>query len=61
MIVNRVEQHKIKNSNAKIIDSLCFESKNLYNYANYLIRQEFISKQKILTYKEVLQICLMLK
>lgn len=59
IIVNRVEQHKMKKYVFywSLIDSLCFESKNLYNYANYLIRQEFISKQQILTYKEVLQIC----
>ena len=28
-------------------DSLCFKSKNLYNYANYLIRQEFINSSKL--------------
>lgn len=27
-------------------DSLCFKSKNLYNYANYIIRQEFINTTK---------------
>jgi len=30
----------------KTIDDLCFKSKNLYNYANYLIRQEFINNNK---------------
>jgi len=29
-----------------IIDNLCFKSKNLYNYANYIIRQEFINNKK---------------
>lgn len=30
----------------KIVDGLCFKSKNLYNYANYIIRQEFINNKK---------------
>ena len=40
-----VEQHQIKRSHKffKECDSLCFDSKNLYNYANYIIRQEFIN------------------
>ena len=56
MKVSRVEQHRIKKSKKnnkddklfKIIDDLCWKSKNLYNYGNYIIRQEFIesSKQK---------------
>ena len=50
MKVNRVEQHRIRknNKNWKLIDSLCFKSKNVYNYGNYIIRQEFIitSKEK---------------
>lgn len=28
-------------------DYLCFKSKNLYNYANYLVRQEFINSSKL--------------
>ena len=28
------------------IDLLCFYSKNVYNYSNYLIRQEFIKTSK---------------
>jgi len=28
---------------------MCFKSKNLYNYANYLIRQEFINNNKIIS------------
>ena len=44
MKANRTEQHRIKKSNQfyPIIDELCWKSKNLYNYANYIIRQEFI-------------------
>ena len=34
-----VERHIVKNS--KEIDSISFLSKNLYNYANYVIRQAF--------------------
>jgi putative transposase len=35
-----VEKHIIKPSNEiyKILDDLCFKSKNLYNKANYIIR-----------------------
>lgn len=31
----------------KICDELCFKSKNLYNYANYIQRQNFITNKKI--------------
>ena len=30
----------------KEIDNLCFLSKNLYNAANYIVRQEFINSSK---------------
>jgi len=48
MLVNRVEQHQIKKTNSmwKTIDDLCFKSKNVYNCANYIIRQEFIKNHK---------------
>ena len=76
MKVSRVEQHRIKKSKKnnkddklfKIIDDLCWKSKNLYNYGNYIIRQEFIetSKQKEqglvenahwIQYNELFQLC----
>ncbi len=43
-----VEQHIIKKNNPsyKEADSISFLSKNLYNRANYIIRQEFISTSK---------------
>jgi putative transposase len=43
-----VERHIIKKSHSlfREIDGLCFLSKNLYNKANYIIRQEFISTSK---------------
>ena len=34
-------------------DELCFKSKNLYNYANYVQRQKFIKGEKIHTYNEM--------
>lgn len=30
----------------KYCDDVCFKSKNLYNYANYIVRQEFINNRK---------------
>ena len=47
-IMQLVERHKI-NPNHKYfydVDKLCFLSKNLYNRANYIIRQEFINTSK---------------
>jgi putative transposase len=48
IITTRVEQHHISKFNKfyPIIDELSFKSKNLYNYANYIIRQEFINNGK---------------
>ena len=42
--MRHVERHIVKENSLlwKQIDNLCFLSKNLYNYANYLIRQSFI-------------------
>lgn len=58
MIVTRTEQHIIKpNSDfGRLIDSYCFKSKNLYNYANYIIRQEFINNNKWIRYNELFQL-----
>lgn len=49
--VNRVEQQFIKKNHPlyQIIDQHCFYSKNVYNQANYLIRQAFIKENKILS------------
>ena len=46
--MNLVERHIIKKNNPyfKEMDSICFLSKNLYNMANYIIRQEFITTSK---------------
>lgn len=45
-VVQRVERHIVRFN--KTLDSLCFKSKNLYNYVNYLIRQEYINNKKYL-------------
>ena len=41
----RVERHIIIKS--KEIDKLCFLSKNLYNYTNYILRQTFFKEHKL--------------
>ena len=48
MKTNRVEQHRIKKNHKffHIIDDLCWKSKNMYNYGNYIVRQEFIETSK---------------
>lgn len=42
--MNRVERHIVVN---KEVDELCFLSKNLYNYANYCLRQSFTKTGKL--------------
>lgn len=53
--VNRVEQQIIKRNNPiyKIVDQYCFYSKNVYNQANYIIRQEFINNNNKLSAYDV--------
>jgi putative transposase len=53
--VTRVEQHQISKSNPmwKVIDEFCFRSKNVYNYGNYVIRQEFINNKSWIRYKDL--------
>lgn len=55
MIVNRVEQQIIRKSHPlwETIDRMCFNSKNLYNYAMYIIRQEYIQNKRYIPYKEM--------
>ena len=52
MIIQRTEKHRIKQSNDyyPLIDNFCFNAKNLYNHANYLVRQEFTSNGNWLRY-----------
>ncbi|GFZ96241.1 transposase [Okeania sp. KiyG1] len=50
-----VERHIIQPNHRfyQSIDRLCFFSKNLYNYANYLIRQSFIYKRIYRHYNDI--------
>jgi len=52
MIINRVEQIQINKTHYlwEYCDTICFKAKNLYNYANYIIRQEFINNGKWIRY-----------
>ena len=55
MVTTRVEQQIIHKSHPmwKTIDKMCFNAKNLYNYANYIIRQEYINNKRYIPYKEM--------
>jgi putative transposase len=48
---NITEQTIIRKSHPlwKTIDKMCFNSKNLYNHANFLIREEFINNKKYIS------------
>ena len=45
MIVQRTERHVLQRS--KELDILCLNSKNLYNYCNYILRQSFFTSGKL--------------
>ena len=47
--LTRVERHVIKPTDKRYaqIASICHKSKNLYNYANYILRQAFITDKKL--------------
>ena len=55
MIVQRVEKHRIKQNNAYYLMFCEFahKSKNLYNHANFLVREEFVKNNKWLRYGEL--------
>ena len=55
MITNRVKQQIIRKTHPlwNVIDEMCFNAKNLYNYANYIIRQEYINNKRYIPYKEM--------
>ena len=55
MLCARVEQIQIRKHNPlwRVIDQNCFYSKNLYNYANYIVRQEYISNGRWIRYNEL--------
>jgi putative transposase len=47
-----IEKHIIKKNHPyyKDIDELCFKSKNLYNKANYIVRQNFVNNNTYIDY-----------
>ena len=51
----RVEKHIVKSSNSffNMLMDFCYKSKNLYNHANFIIRQEFIANRKWVRYAEL--------
>ena len=53
--INRVEKHIIKSNNKyyNLLDEFCYKSKNLYNYANYTIRQEFVNNGNWIRYNDL--------
>ena len=53
--MRQVERHIVKENSPiwKQIDELCFLSKNLYNYANYKVRQSFIFEKVYLDYNKI--------
>lgn len=53
-----VEKHIIKKSHKFYaqIDNACFLSKNLYNHANFIIRQSFINDNKYINYNAIQKI-----
>ena len=55
MIVQRVEKHLIKQNNSfyPMFCEFAHKSKNLYNHANFLVRNEFIKNDKWLRYGEL--------
>ena len=57
--VTRVEKHIIKTNHElyTLIDDYCFKVKNLYNYANYLLRQEFITNGKYIKEHDLDKMC----
>ena len=55
MIVQRVEKHLIKQNDSyyPMFCNFTHKSKNLYNHANFLVRNEFIKNNKWLRYGEM--------
>lgn len=55
MIVQRVEKHLIKQNNSyyPMFCDFAHKAKNLYNHANFLVRNEFIKNNKWLRYNEL--------
>ncbi|QRF76471.1 transposase, IS605 OrfB family [Thermoplasmatales archaeon] len=54
MKVRRTEQVYLRENDT--ISHMCHLSKNLYNQVNYILRQQFIDKQKLTTYGDLVKI-----
>lgn len=54
-MAQRVERHILRPGKRyyKMLDYFLFLSKNLYNHANYILRREFIEKNKIISYGDL--------
>ena len=52
--IQRIERHNICRGHPmwKDCDLLCLQAKNLYNYANYIQRHNFLDKKEIIKYKD---------
>lgn len=55
MVTSRVEQCIIRKSHPlwSVIDEMCFKAKNFYNYANYILRQEFLEHNQYISYRQM--------
>ena len=55
MIVQRVEKHLIKQNNDyyPMLCDFAHKAKNLYNHANYLVRNEFVKNDRWIRYAEM--------
>ncbi|OWP56961.1 MAG: transposase [Thermoplasmatales archaeon B_DKE] len=54
MKVRRTEQIFLREN--ETISHMCHLSKNLYNQANYILRQQFINKEKLTTYGDLVRL-----
>ena len=55
IVIQLVEKHCINKNNKyyNLLDYYCYMSKNLYNFANYHIRQNFIKNGEYLNYNKI--------
>ena len=53
--MTRAERQVIKRSHPlwSVIDEMCFKAKNLYNHANYILRQEYIENNRYIPYRQM--------
>ena len=53
--VQRIERHVINRNHImwSACDELCFQSKNVFNYANYILRQQFIQDKTVIKYNDL--------